>query len=370
MVVDLVPHDPAWAQQFEDEKDKLLQALGGWAWEGGEVYLLEHVGSTSIPGIIAKPCIDLAMGVYPFPLEQALIQKLEALGYTYKGENGISGRQYFQRGPPDVHIHMYEIGHGDIGELVLFRDYLRASEEARRRYENLKQQLAQTAESRVAYTNGKSPLIKTLLQEAQHWYATDVGSKPIDFVVKELKKVPVPWCFSSGWGLDAYQDKVTRYHDDVDVCIWRSDQQTFLKHLRARGWQLHVPVEGKYRPWQEKEFLELPIVQVHARRDDMPFELLDILLMESEEDKWFYRREPKVTMPKEDVMVRARDISVLNPAIALLFKSRTSGKDPRAKDQQDFVNVLPILSKAQKDWLDKAFGLWMPEHSWREKLKT
>jgi GrpB-like predicted nucleotidyltransferase (UPF0157 family) len=366
-VITLVPHNPNWSRQFEAEAQKLLQALGGWAWEGGVVYLLEHVGSTSIPNIMAKLCIDIAIGVHPFPIEST---KLEALAYTYRGENGIAGRQYFQRGPHDVHIHMYEIGHSDIGELILFRDYLRSSQDAKRRYETLKKDLAQTSQTRVAYTDGKAALVQMLLQEAQTWYATDIGFRPVDFVVKELQHLNVPWCFSSGWSVDVFIGEVTRFHDDVDVCIWRSDQQAFLKHLKAQGWKLHVPVDGKYRRWQEGEFLELPVIQVHARRDDVPFELLDILFMEGEGDDWFYRREPKVTMPKARVMVKARDLFVLNPAITLLFKSRTSGKDPRAKDQKDFEHVLPRLNREQKDWLDKAFDIWMPEHPWREALKV
>jgi GrpB-like predicted nucleotidyltransferase (UPF0157 family) len=364
-VISLVPHDPTWSQQFETKSQKILGALGGWAWEGGVIYLLEHVGSTSIPGIMAKPCIDIVIGVHPFPIESA---KLEALGYTYRGENGIAGRQYFQCGLHDVHIHLYAIGHSDIGELTLFRDYLRSSQVANRRYETLKKDLVQTAQTRVAYTDGKASLVQTLLQEARDWYATEIGFKPVDFVVKELQQLSVPWCFSSGWALDLYLNKVTRFHDDVDVCIWRSDQQAFLKQLQAWGWKLHVPVEGKYRPWKDGEYLELPILQVHARRDDMPFELLDILFMESEGSHWVYRRESKITMPKERIMVKARDLLVLNPAITLLFKSRTSGKDPREKDQKDFETMLPALIHDQKDWLDKAFEIWLPEHPWREVL--
>jgi hypothetical protein len=75
-----------------------------------------------------------------------------------------------------------------------------------------------------------------------------------------------------------------------------------------------------------------------------------------------------VTMTKELVMLRARDLHILNPAITLLFKSRTSGQDPRAKDQKDFESVLPTLSQQQKDWLDKAFDIWMPQHPWRKNL--
>jgi GrpB-like predicted nucleotidyltransferase (UPF0157 family) len=369
MSIELVPHNPAWSQQFEAEARKLLQALGGSAWDGGEVYLLEHVGSTSIPGIVAKPCIDILVGVYPFPLEANLIQALENLGYTYRGENGISGRHYFQRGPHDYHVHIYDISNDDIHDYTVFRDYLRAYEQARERYERLKLELAKTTDSRTAYTDGKTSLVQTLLEEAYAWHIRETSFKPVEFVAKELNDVTVPWCVASGWGLDLFLNKPTRYHADLDVCIWRGDQQPFLKHLQTRGWDLHVPVEGKYRPWQEGEFLELPLVQVHARRDDMPFELLDILLAEHDNVNWLYRREPKVTMPKDKVMMEARDIAILNPAITILFKSRTADKEPRGKDRKDFEGVLYVLSPKQIQWLDHAFELWMPQHPWRKRLK-
>jgi GrpB-like predicted nucleotidyltransferase (UPF0157 family) len=370
VAIELVPHNPAWVEQYKAEAEKLLQALGGWAWKGGEVFLLEHVGSTSIPDIVAKPCIDIVIGVHPFPLERPFIHALESLGYEYKGENGIVGRQYFRRGPHDYHVHVYEAGSEAITHYTVFRDYLRANKHARVRYEKLKRELVQTADSRAAYTEGKTSLVKQLLQEAHAWHVQKTGFEPVEFVAKELSDVAVPWCVASGWGLDLFLDKPTRFHDDFDVCIWRTDQQPFLKHLQARGWRLHVPVEGKYRPWQRGEFLDLPVVQIHARRADAPFIFLDVLLMESDNANWLYRREPKVTMPKEQVMRKARDLFILNPILTLLFKSRTANKDPRAKDQKDFENVLPLLTREQKDWLDDAFARWLLEHPWRARLKT
>lgn len=369
MSIQLVPHNPAWSQQFEAEAKKLMLALGGSAWDGGVVYLLEHVGSTSIYGIAAKPCIDIVVGVYPFPLEANFIRNLENLGYTYRGENGIPGRQYFQRGPHDVHLHVYDISNDEIHDHLVFRDYLRVHEQALKRYERLKQHLAKTADSRAAYTDGKTTLVQTLVQEACAWHIQKTDFKPVEFVARELTDVDVLWCVASGWGLDLLLGKPTRYHADLDVCIWRGDQQPFLKHLKMRGWDLHVPVEGKYRPWQEGEFLELPLVQVHARRDDMPFELLDILLAEHDDVNWIYRREPKITMPKDKVMLEARGIPILNPAITILFKSRTADKEPRGKDQRDFEGMLSSLNREQKQWLDRAFELWLPDHPWRKALK-
>ncbi len=362
----LVPHNPAWPQQFEAEAQKILQALGGWVWNGGVVYFLEHVGSTSIPGLVAKPCIDIALAVYPFPLEDNFIQALQDLGYQSKGEYGIAGRQYFRRGPHEYHLHIYEAGSDLFSDQVLFRNYLRFSVEARGIYEKIKLELAHKTTD--AYTEGKAELIQTLLKEARAWHIQTTGFSDVEFIKRELRSVQIPWCVASGWALDLFMNQVTRIHHDFDVCIWRSDQQAFLQYLKARAWDLYVPVEGKYRPWQDNEFLQLPIVQVHAKRADMPFELLDILLMEHDDVNWMYRREPKIMLPKSVVMKDSRLAPILEPAIILLFKSRTNGKYPRAKDQSDFEAVLPYLSQEQKTWLDNVFAVWLPEHPWRKLL--
>jgi GrpB-like predicted nucleotidyltransferase (UPF0157 family) len=369
VAVRLVPFDSRWSQQYNDEAQQLLQALGGWAWKGGVVFDLQHIGSTSIPGLVAKPCIDITLGVYPFPLEDSFIQALQALGYEYKGEYGIAKRQYFWRGLHEVHLHIYEIGHQNITSFILFRDYLRSNQPARERYQTLKLELARTTDLRVAYTDGKSTLINVLLQEAQAWHIQSTGFSALHWVRKELESVGVAWCVASGWALDLFLNKVTRFHQDFDVCIWREDQHPFLRYLKTRGWDLQVPVDGKYRPWQEGERLELPIVQVHARKPEIPFELLDILFMEKDARDWIYRREPQVTMPKEQVMIDTQYVNILNPALILLFKSRTADKDPRSKDQADFEAVLPHLNNLHKAWLDNAFRIWLPEHPWRGSLK-
>jgi hypothetical protein len=161
-------------------------------------------------------------------------------------------------------------------------------------------------------------------------------------------------------------------HQDFDVLVWREDQTPMLEHLAARGWRLFVPVEGRYRPWQQGEYLELPHAhQVHCYHDDMPFDMLDILLAEREDEEWVWRRNQAVRMPAEQVgtpMPRAGAGGVLNPAIVLLFKSRTGGKQPREKDQADFERILPHLTAEQRAWLRQSLHLHMPDHAWLAML--
>lgn len=171
--IQVVPYDPNWPFKFVSERSRLLEALGGWAWAtGGVAVQIEHVGSTSVPGLAAKPCIDIALGAHPFPLEEGYIRALEGLGYEYKGENNIPGRQYFRRGPHQVHLHVFQAGSGAIADLVAFRDYLRARAAARERYQVLKYELAREfRDDRTAYTDGKASLVRELLQEAYAWRA-------------------------------------------------------------------------------------------------------------------------------------------------------------------------------------------------------
>jgi hypothetical protein len=71
----------------------------------------------------------------------------------------------------------------------------------------------------------------------------------------------------------------------------------------------------------------------------------------------------------EEVILEVRGIRVMNPAITLLFKSRTSGKDPRPKDQADFERMLPLLSEEQRAWMRRTLEVWMPEHPWLLSLE-
>lgn len=371
--IELLEYDPSWPARFEAERTRLLEALGGWAWEtGGVAYLIEHIGSTSVPGLAAKPCIDITAGVHPFPLEERYIRALEGLGYEYKGENNIPARQYFRRGPHQVHLHVFQAGADPIADFSVFRDYLRANPAARARYQALKYELAgKYRDDRIAYTYGKASLVHELLQEAYTWHVRQTGFGPVEWLARELEGLEVPWWVASGWGLDLWTGEPSRYHHDLDLTVWRKDQREILLHLREQGFNLQVVYgQGQYRPWDENEWLSYPeVTQVHARRADMPFDLLDVMFSEHHEQNWWYRRKPEITMPMEEVILEARGIRVMNPAITLLFKSRTSGKDPRPKDQADFERVLPLLSAEQRAWVRRALEIWMPEHPWLLSLE-
>jgi GrpB-like predicted nucleotidyltransferase (UPF0157 family) len=162
-VVRLAPHDPRWKDLFEAEKQRLLTAVGQHVLE------IQHVGSTAIPGLPAKPIIDIGIAVEDFEAARVCIEPITALGYEYKGENGIPHRHYFALGEPRrFHLHMFELKSIDWENHILFRDHLAAHPELVTEYAALKQSLAQQyPNDRNAYQEGKASFIERVLRKAR-----------------------------------------------------------------------------------------------------------------------------------------------------------------------------------------------------------
>ncbi len=160
--VRLVEHDPAWAGCFRRERLRLRRALGP------RLLAVEHIGSTAVPGLPAKPIIDLAIRVRRFRNLPSLIHLLAALGYRHQGEHGLPGRQFFVRGDPVTHhLHVVAARSPHWAVWLALRDRLRADPAARARYAAGKRRLARRfAHRRADYTRGKTPLVQALLKPA------------------------------------------------------------------------------------------------------------------------------------------------------------------------------------------------------------
>jgi GrpB-like predicted nucleotidyltransferase (UPF0157 family) len=159
----LSPYEPNWSQLFLAEKEQLCASLGN------HILDIQHIGSTSIPGMPAKPILDIGVAVANFEEASRCIPLLEQLGFTYKGENGIPRRHYFVKGNPRTHhLHMLEVASAEWKNHLLFRDYLRNNPETAQAYARLKQTLAtQFANNREAYQSGKESFIQAVLQKAK-----------------------------------------------------------------------------------------------------------------------------------------------------------------------------------------------------------
>jgi len=160
----IVDYDPRWPEMFAEAKARILEALDGLDVS------VEHVGSTSVPLLAAKPIIDIMVVVPDAPIGKKTIAPLAVLGYEYRGELGIPGRLYFAKGgPPRTHhLHMYPHGHPESLRLLLFRDYLRTNPNAAHEYAELKRALAKRfRDDREAYTEAKSTFIKSIEADAR-----------------------------------------------------------------------------------------------------------------------------------------------------------------------------------------------------------
>jgi len=164
----LQTYKPDWARHFEDAKSCLQSLLGARAAS------VQHIGSTAVPDMAAKPIIDILL-ITPdlHALDDATLEMSE-LGYKAHGEYGITGRRYFTRPNVDPHssrplinLHAFEPGHRHALNLLLLRDYLRSNAEARHRYSNIKRALAKEHPSNPgAYQAGKQPIFDWLLAKA------------------------------------------------------------------------------------------------------------------------------------------------------------------------------------------------------------
>jgi GrpB-like predicted nucleotidyltransferase (UPF0157 family) len=163
--VQLVPYTPAWATLFEAERARLHHALHPNALD------IQHIGSTAVPGLAAKPILDLGIAVADESIVTACVPQLTALGYTYRGYRGADQGHFFDLGP-DHHLthylHMLLIDDPGWWNYLRFRDYLRAHPAARAAYLHLKQDLAtQYAADRAAYSAAKATFIQDILAAAR-----------------------------------------------------------------------------------------------------------------------------------------------------------------------------------------------------------
>jgi GrpB-like predicted nucleotidyltransferase (UPF0157 family) len=153
--VEVVEYDGAWPVRFTAEADQIRAALGP------ELRRIEHVGSTSVPGLAAKPVIDIALSVESF--DTLDIAGMEALGYRYVSEydEETPKRRYFSK--PGFHVHVYEQEQEEFLDYLRFRDYLRTHDEDRDTYGALKVRLARDHEP-ADYQAAKGPFVAKLVE--------------------------------------------------------------------------------------------------------------------------------------------------------------------------------------------------------------
>ena len=162
MAIYIAPYDPQWPAEYAAEEARIVGACRGLPIR------LEHIGSTAVPGLDAKPIIDILAGCPPRANRAEYVAALRQLGYEHKGAFGIPGRNYFRRGSPRSHqVHMVSWSSGFWRDQLAFRDALREDTALRQEYATLKRDLARVHSDDVErYANAKGPFIRAVVRRA------------------------------------------------------------------------------------------------------------------------------------------------------------------------------------------------------------
>lgn len=167
MRIIVTEYNPQWPGMFEVEANQFQEVFGE------ELIAVNHIGSTSVPGLKAKPIIDIMPVVRDIEVVDKFNDKMIGLGYEPMGEFGILGRRFFRKGE-DVrthHIHIFQLNSRDIERHLAFRDFLRQHVDDAKKYGELKEMLADRFPNDIeAYMDGKNELVKNLEQKAIKWH--------------------------------------------------------------------------------------------------------------------------------------------------------------------------------------------------------
>jgi hypothetical protein len=201
--------------------------------------------------------------------------------------------------------------------------------------------------------------------------ATDL--KALLEVAEAMGHLRAPFFFSGGWAIDLHLGRVTRAHHDIDVLVMRRDHLGLHQALRDFTLKKIVPHpeglpnRGTIVEWPVGERLELPVHQINAYRAGDAEPAFQVMLAESNDDGWIFRRNPKVRMPIARMGSHPLwGLPYLAPEIVLLFKA----KHLEARDRIDFDNTMQTLSADARRWLREAIENTHPGHEWLKAFLT
>lgn len=156
----LAEYDAGWPAAYGEQERRVRSALGATAVQ------VEHIGSTSVPGLAAKPIIDVLVTVADITAEENYLDQLLAAGYVLRVRE--PGHRLVRTPVRDVHVHVWEVGDEAVGEYLLFRDRLRASPEDRELYERTKRALLTRDWTDMnAYADAKSDVVAEIKERAR-----------------------------------------------------------------------------------------------------------------------------------------------------------------------------------------------------------
>ena len=163
--IEIVAYDPGWLERYDLWLTRIRDSLGDHAQR------IEHVGSTAVPGLPAKPVVDIQVSVTDIEREAEYVSQLEAVGLQLRTRDDLHSLfRPFPDQPREVHVHVCPTGSDWERDHVLFRDYLRAHPAARDEYAEAKRRAAELwGDDRLAYTDAKTETVLRILEDAHRW---------------------------------------------------------------------------------------------------------------------------------------------------------------------------------------------------------
>ena len=208
----IADYDPQWPRRFDAERERIGSALGGAALR------IEHIGSTSVPGLAAKPIVDVLVAVSDVSDESSYGPALERAGYELRVRE--PEHRMYRTQERDVHVHVWNEGDPVVERHLVFRDRLRASPADRSEYERLKRSLAQREWSDVNhYADAKGPLIKSILARARQSQIRRARSSDTRAVADLLGELG----YSTELDAAAVQIGRLLHRDDAGVLLYEDD---------------------------------------------------------------------------------------------------------------------------------------------------
>lgn len=188
---------------------------------------------------------------------------------------------------------------------------------------------------------------------------SDWSALAIEDVRRLLEPIDAPWWIAGGLAIDLFVGRCTRPHEDIDVQILRGSEPAIARQLD--GWELNTARDGRLTPWSPEDNAHA----IWCRPSPTAPWALELLVADVVEDRWVYRRDPRVSRFVEELGHRTPDgIPFMRPEVQLLFKS----KAVRSRDEADFRVALPLLDDAARAWLHDALTIVAPAHPWLQLL--
>lgn len=171
------------------------------------------------------------------------------------------------------------------------------------------------------------------------------------------------WWLAGGWALELYTGQQLRSHADTDIEIPREALPKLRRVLP--GWDLQLAHDGRLTPWDGLSQVEPPISDIWCRPVAGEPWRLQVMLATVRGGRWHYRRDERISRPLAEVTIPGPfGLRLLAPEIQLLYKSR----NPRPKDEADFIAVVDYLEPERRAWLAEVFDIIYDRHPWSERL--